>query len=174
MRQKLGSYFCAGAKGIIEELIGLHRGIDASTRFGVVEDCLVRDRATGAPFWKSYIPFVGPAYNERSEGRLLIVGTAQSLAKTARGRNDFQWRLATGLPAKPLFRLYRIGEDTVDRQLLAKEVSFHTIAIQPYEYGILAGIAGVAMAARGMGNFESLDTVTQRIAVTNFFRVWLL
>ncbi len=100
----------------------------------------------------------------------MLVGTAQSLAKVLRGGHEQAWQRATGLPENPLYRLYRIDGKTAARLLSPNEVSFRNIAIQHYEDGILAGIAGSALAALEAGFFENLDDVTQRVAVTNFFK----
>lgn len=133
----------------------------------MVREHIVRDPETGKALWDSYIPFVGPHYEP---GGVLLVGTAQSLAKAARKTDPSDWRLATGTPDHPLFRLYRVGATTVARPLEIREVSFEKIAIQPFEDGIFAGIAGIALAAKGMGVYRDLNDVTRRIAVTNFFK----
>jgi len=154
-------------KLLFDQLVDLHNSIDAHTILGFIENDLVKDPTTGTPLWKSYVPFVGPLYEP---GGLLLVGTAQSLAKIARRGEESEWQMATGLPKFPLHRLYRVGKLTVERPLTTSEVSFKSIAIQPYMDGILAGIAGAALAALGWGIHETLDAVTQRIAVTNFFK----
>ena len=155
------------ANNLIPELVALHRSIQAERYLPMVGEHIVRNPESGDKFWDSYIPFVGPRYEP---GGVLLVGTAQSLAKTAR-KSDFRdWRLATGLPAHPLFRLYRVEGATVARPLTTEEVSFQNIAVQPFEDGIFAGIGGVAMAAKGLGVHRDLNDVTCRIAVTNLFK----
>lgn len=155
-------------KHIFNQLVGLHGGIDASCKLSLIQDYLVPDPILKKPFWNSYIPFVGPKYEE---GGVLLVGTAQSLAKLARKEDaSAEWLVATGMPNHSIYRLYRIEETAVDRPLTEAEVSFKAIAIQPYMDGIFAGIAGAALMSVYGERHLNLNAVTQRIAVTNFFK----
>lgn len=149
------------------KLTELHQSIDPRARVDLIGDRLVQDPWTKEPVWKSYIPFVGPSYQR---GRLLILGTAQNLAKVAKSAREAEWREATGLPDMSLYRLYRAAGATFARPLRKAEVSFSSIAIQPYMDGILAGVAGMALLAMGRGTCATLDDATQYIAVTNFFK----
>lgn len=154
-------------RATFEKLTALHRSVDPSDCVRPVMDRLVLDPTTDKPVRDSYIPFVGPFY---PQGRVLICGTAQNLAKVAKSENVGEWRRATGLPAMPLHRLYRVRNETVGRPLVEAEVRFSSIAIQPYMDGILAGVAGMALLAIRRERLETLDQVTQHVAVTNFFK----
>lgn len=154
------------ADAMFAALVDLHRGVagELPARLGAVLPYLVRDAATKKPVWESYIPFIGPRYRE---GGVLVVATAQNLA---RWTGTSAWRDAIGGPGRELYRLYRLADGCTDRLLRPDEVGFRSIAIAPWLEGIIAALVGLALRELGLGVFTDLNEVTQRVAVTNFFK----
>jgi len=111
--------------------------------------------AWGTPvYFPPFIPFVGSAYDE---GRVLVYAKAQNLAGNPDVRREYHER----------------GPDAMYRLCTERKDSCPTyvqLEIGPVMSGVLPALAGVYLYALDSLWLESLEEVTARLAITNFYK----
>jgi hypothetical protein len=124
-----------------------------------LDDWLVRQPDSDAPFYTPYLPWLGPDYQQ---GGIFLMATAQNLGQFQVDKevdHRKRWEKATGWPDKTLRRLEpRSFED------------WRLIPIQPWMDGIMAALAGLWMFAQTGDAPRSLDGIARQVAVTNYFK----
>lgn len=152
------------AETIFSELAEIPKKVNPERDLDFLEALLVRDPKTRKPVWEAYFPFVGPLYES---GGVMVLSTAQNLSGDV---NRPTWPLITGLPNSPHYRLYRCGNETLQRIHKVDEVNYQDIEIAPWKDGVLPALVGLAMRESGLGEFSDLNEICRRVAISNFFK----
>lgn len=139
-----------------KELGSLFSGPAVTRSFRKFSDHLVyHEDARGRHIYlPPYVPFVGTAYDK---GRILVYAKAQNLARYPNLRKEYY-----ELGANAMYRLCRRGGGVPQ--------SYKDLDIRPVSCGVLPALAGVYLYAVDGLEIGSLDAVTSRLAITNFYK----
>jgi hypothetical protein len=136
---------------------------------------VVRDPKTGEPFLHPFLPFVGPSY---APGGILVYASAQNQVWQPGEDPSAWWGWAVGGASESIWRLYSDrraanADGPAPFRRDASELSavrYWKIPIQPFRDGPLPALVGLALLAQHVLPPADFDSITGRVAVTNFFK----